>query len=90
MVELRPGTQSAALQLEHPLIYSENTLRIGQIKKYLKHQLLDTNGSAHTQWQISCHEIPLGDELSLNFVLRTVWREPGKMLQLLYTEERTG
>lgn len=90
MVELIPDSKSATLQLEHPLIYSENTLRIGQIKKYLTQQLANDNGSAPTKWQISCHDIPLGDELNLVFVFRTVWREPGKILQLLYTEEKVG
>ena len=88
IAELVPGPESSALKLEHPLIYSESTLRIGQIKKYLTQMFFaNTNIPAPTKWRISCHETPLGDELNLMFVVRTVWRESEKMLQLVYTEE---
>lgn len=90
MVELIPDPKTTIPPLEHPLIYSENTLRIGQIKKYLTHQFESANKPTPHKWQISCHETPLGDELNLVFVLRTVWREPVKMLQLVYTEQKLG
>lgn len=90
IVELIPGPESSALKLEHPFIYSENSLRMGQIKKYLTYQFSHANRPGPTKWLLSCHNTPLGDELNLKFVLRTVWRESAKTLQLVYTEEIGG
>ena len=72
--------------LKCPLLRTENILRIGQIKKYLQLQLkLDGE-----DLEVLCHGTPLGDELSVSFILRTVWMEHNKSLVLTYRKTSSG
>jgi hypothetical protein len=68
--------------LEFPLLRTESSIRVGQIKKYLLLKLPDLEGKGTVE--VLCHGTPLGDELSVGFVLRTVWMEHNEHLRLTY------
>ena len=87
--------------LDLPVLQTVGTVRIGQLKKYLAKQLPPPPAAtsdadttivwSHIQHQplssveILCHDVPLGNELSVTFVLKTVWVDEGtKPLALTY------
>jgi len=88
-----PVDAAAALSmppLERPNLETDGAIRIGQLKKYLQEQLLagqQTNGhttSATSSIDVLCNGVPLGNELSVDFVWRTVWMEDDEPLTLSY------
>lgn len=90
--------QSAALPPLHlPFLETRGSIRIGQLKKYLKNKLNlvlsereiddasdDTLDDEDSELEIICNSVPLGNELSVTFVSRTVWMDPAKKLILEY------
>lgn len=78
-LELIPDNSSLAPALEYSTIRTQNTIRIGQIKKYLALKLISERSI-----DVSCHGTSLGDELTVAFVHRTLWRETSKRLTLNY------
>jgi hypothetical protein len=92
MFELHPETDLSSSDtglgnmpsLQFPLIRTESSLRVGQLKKYLLLKLDLPNGVVVPNLEILCHGVPLGDELSIAFAIRTVWMETAKQLELTY------
>lgn len=56
--------------LENPFIETDGVIRIGQIKKYLATKL-----GTYEPWEIYCDDVLLGNEISVNFALRTIWMQ---------------
>ena len=72
--------------LEFPLIRTDSSIRIQHLKKYLVLKLDSHAGDKRkpSKIEILCHGIPLGNELSIAFVKRTVWMESSSNLRLTY------
>lgn len=88
----RPS-EDPADSIEYPILRTTGSLRIGQVKKFLEMKLKEkqereqdkkmTAASAKIQTgcrsiEVLCDGTMLGDELTLAFVSRTVWRESMK------------
>jgi len=73
--------------LKCPLIYLSSQTKIGTIKLYLIKKLGLSDTTAHSNIQIFCNGIPLGDESTLMFIVRTIWITPNTMLILKYRLE---
>jgi Zinc finger, C3HC4 type (RING finger) len=86
-------------RLPLPILETNGNIRIGQLKKYLAAKLLPMQKSSpftHPEvgggdcpthggdFEILCNSVPLGNELSVKFVLRTVWMDLDQRLTLTY------
>ena len=81
-----PNKSQQLPELKCPLIYLSGQTKISTIKLYLIKKLGLTD-TTHSNIQILCNDIPLGDESSLTFIVRTIWITPNKMLALKYRLE---
>ena len=87
------GTSTAGLPpLDMEYIQTQGRIRMGQLKQYICSRLQSLTSATGTtlmlnesQIEIYCNSIPLGNELSVKFVLRTIWIDP----DLLYQTEHT-
>jgi polycomb group RING finger protein 3 len=77
--------------LERSHIETQARIRIGQLKTYIRQQLLSSSSSRgetadidKTRIDILCNGVPLGNELSVQFILRTVWMDSSNPLTLTY------
>ena len=72
--ELVPSSNLPAL--EYPTLETQGTIRIGQLKRYLAVKIpnLDLMDPVN-DLEILCDDLPLGNELSVTFIIRTVWMD---------------
>lgn len=83
--ELVPAVGVPAL--EYPLIETQGTIRISQLKRYIEMKLPDLGiKNATHDLEITCNGLPLGNELSVTFIIRTIWvkDDVGGCLTLTY------
>jgi polycomb group RING finger protein 3 len=86
-----PKSSLSMPPLERSHIETQARIRIGQLKTYVREQLLSSSSSRgetadidKTRIDILCNGVPLGNELSVNFILRTVWMDSSNPLTLTY------
>jgi hypothetical protein len=94
-----PKSSLSMPPLERPHIETQAKIRIGQLKTYIRQQLLSSAPSSRgetadggdsstnvdkTIIDVLCNGVPLGNELSVNFILRTVWMDTSNPLTLTY------
>jgi polycomb group RING finger protein 3 len=86
-----PKSSLSMPPLERSHIETQARIRIGQLKTYVREQLLASSSSRgetadidKTRIDILCNGVPLGNELSVNFILRTVWMDSSNPLTLTY------
>ena len=79
------ATAAAVLpRLDLPFLQTKGDIRIEHLKKYLALKLFPQEQQQQQQhskkFDILCNSVPLGDELSLTFVSRTVWDSSSEMV----------
>lgn len=85
-----PKSSLSMPPLERSHIETQARIRIGQLKTYIRQQLLSSSSRGETAdidkttIDILCNGVPLGNELSVNFILRTVWMDDNNPLTLTY------
>eukprot|EP01082_Thalassiosira_pseudonana_P000320 g126.t1 g126 contig1:300827-302255(-) len=79
--ESAPDAQSMP-PLRNPTLRTSGRLKIVSVKKYLLQRLGLKN--AKTSIEVLCNGDPMGNELSLIFILRTRWLSPNNVLTLKY------
>jgi polycomb group RING finger protein 3 len=86
-----PKSSLSMPPLERSHIETQARIRIGQLKTYIRQQLLSSSSSRgetadidKTRIDILCNGVPLGNELSVQFILRTVWMDSSNPLTLTY------
>jgi polycomb group RING finger protein 3 len=87
-----PKSSFSMPPLERSHIETQARIRIGQLKTYIRQQLLSSSSDRgdmsadidKTTIDILCNGVPLGNELSVNFILRTVWMDSSNPLTLTY------
>lgn len=85
---LQPEQHSTLSRLNLPFLKTQGTIRIDQIKKLLHLRLKYDHDDPTDDLQILCNGVPLGNELSVAFVARTVWMEAGQYLLLHYRRRK--
>jgi polycomb group RING finger protein 3 len=86
-----PKSSLSMPPLERSHIETQARVRIGQLKTYIRQQLISSSTSRgeiadidKTRIDVLCNGVPLGNELSVQFILRTVWMDPSNPLTLTY------
>ncbi|KAL7471910.1 hypothetical protein ACHAXS_012215 [Conticribra weissflogii] len=84
--QLEPDKCETSMQqmppLNSPSLRTSGRLKVKSIKKYLLQKL--GLKDAPSSVEVLCNGDPIGDELSLTFILRTRWFNPNKILTLNY------
>mmetsp|Transcript_11944 Transcript_11944/g.25204 ORF Transcript_11944/g.25204 Transcript_11944/m.25204 type:complete len:488 (-) Transcript_11944:100-1563(-) len=84
--QLEPDRCGISIQqmppLNNPSLRTSGRLRVNSIKKYLLQKL--GLKDAPSSIEVLCNGDPIGDELSLTFILRTRWFNTNKILTLKY------
>jgi hypothetical protein len=78
-------------RLASHIIETQGVIRIGQLKRYLSIKMPSLAlTDPMTQIDIVCNGLPLGNELSATFILRTVWMDTAHDLLLTYRKAKTS
>jgi hypothetical protein len=70
--------------LPRPVLEADGAIRVKQLKQFIAHQLLIHDVAKTATIQILCDDVPLGDELSVVFVKKSVWMENEDIMTLRY------
>ena len=82
--QLLPANEDLSA-LHHPWLQVACTIRMRQLKKLVRNLLLGGGEGEDDGIEICCNDVPLGDELSVQFVQRSVWMgKADEPLQLTY------